>query len=174
MNMNGIAHPELSRFGMKMQLPEQFANVNYYGKGPWENYNDRNRSAFVGNYTCKVNELGFNYIRPQENGYRTGVRKVAFTDSDGFGIQFEGYDLPVCFNARYNADEDFDPGLTKKQQHTTDIDPRRSIYINIDLKQLGVAGDNTWGARPLPQYRMLDDTYSYSYIIRPVVYDKTL
>ncbi|MDR3261173.1 MAG: DUF4981 domain-containing protein [Tannerella sp.] len=168
MNMKGIAHPELSRFGMKMRLPVQFENVNYYGKGPWENYNDRNRSAFVGNYTCKVNELGFDYIRPQENGYRTGIRKVAFTDNSGFGIQFEGYNLPVCFNARYNADEDFDPGLTKKQQHSIDIDPRNSIYVNIDLKQLGVAGDNTWGARPLSQYRMLDDTYSYSYIIRPV------
>jgi beta-galactosidase len=168
MNMKGITHPELSRFGMKMQLSEQFENVNYYGKGPWENYNDRNRSAFIGNYTCKVNDLGFNYIRPQENGYRTGVRKVAFTDSNGFGIQFEGYDSPICFNARYNADEDFDPGLTKKQQHPIDIDPRRSIYINIDLKQLGVAGDNSWGACPLPQYRMLDDAYFYSYIIRPV------
>jgi beta-galactosidase len=167
-DMTGIEHSEFSRFGMKMQIPVQFANVDYYGKGPWENYNDRNRSAFVGKYRCKVNDLKYDYIRPQENGYRTGVRSVSFTDSDGFGICFEGFDMPVCFNARYNADEDFDPGLTKKQQHPVDIDPRNALYVNIDLKQLGLGGDDSWGARPLKQYRLLDDVYSYSYIISPV------
>jgi beta-galactosidase len=166
-DFEGREHPEPSRFGMKMQLPVNFANVQYYGRGPWENYNDRNRSAFVGNYSCKIVDLKYDYIRPQENGYRTDVRSVSFTDDSGTGIVFEGYDMPICFNARYNADEDLDPGLTKKQQHPTDIDPRHSLYVNIDLKQLGLAGDNSWGARQLPQYRMLDDQYTYSYIIRP-------
>jgi beta-galactosidase len=165
-DMKDIEHPELSRFGMKLQIPSEFNNVQYYGRGPWENYNDRNRSAFVGKYNCKVNDLGFSYIRPQENGYRTDIRTVSFTDDKGFGIRFEGYDeQPICFNARYNTDNDFDPGLSKKQQHSIDIDPRRELYVNIDLKQLGVGGDNTWGARPMQQYRMLDDTYSYSYVI---------
>ncbi|MDR2026052.1 MAG: DUF4981 domain-containing protein, partial [Prevotellaceae bacterium] len=165
MDMTGIEHPELLRFGMKLQLPSNFDNVMYYGKGPWENYNDRNRSAFVGKYKCNVNDLGYSYIRPQENGYRTEVRTVSFTDSKGFGIRFEGYDLPFCFNARYNSDEDMDPGLTKKQQHATDIDPRRQLHVNIDLKQLGLGGDDSWGATPLKQYRMLDNVYSYSYVI---------
>ncbi len=167
-DFKGKEHPEPSRFGMKMQLPVNFANVKYYGRGPWENYNDRKRSAFVGKYRCNVDDLKFDYIRPQENGYRTDIRYVSFTDDNGMGIQFEGYDTPICFNARHNADEDFDPGLTKKQQHSTDIDPRNALYVNIDLKQLGLAGDNSWGARQLPQYRMLDDSYSYSYVIRPV------
>jgi beta-galactosidase len=165
MNMKGIEHPELSRFGMKLQIPSEFNNVEYYGRGPWENYNDRNRSALVGKYKCKVNDLGFAYIRPQENGYRTDIRTVSFTDDKGFGIRFEGYGQPVCFNARYNTDYDFDPGLSKKQQHPIDIDPRRELYINIDLKQLGLGGDDSWGARPMQQYRMLDDVYSYSYVI---------
>jgi beta-galactosidase len=167
-DMRGIEHPELSRFGMKLQLPPEFNNVEYYGRGPWENYNDRNRSALVGKYSCKVNDLGFSYIRPQENGYRTDIRTVSFTDDKGRGIRFEGYDQLICFNARYNTDNDFDPGLSKKQQHSIDIDPRRELYVNIDLKQLGVGGDDTWGARPMQQYRMLDDTYSYSYVILPV------
>jgi beta-galactosidase len=167
-DMKGIDHPELLRFGMKMQIPKQFENVSYYGKGPWENYNDRNRSAFVGNYACKVKDLGFDYIRPQENGYRTEIRTVSFTGDEGFGIKLEGFDAPVCFNARYNADEDLDPGLTKKQQHPIDISPRlNAIYVNIDLKQLGVGGDDSWGARPMKQYRMLDDVYDYSYVIKP-------
>jgi beta-galactosidase len=168
MDMKGIEHPELSRFGMKLQIPSEFNNVQYYGRGPWENYNDRNRSALVGKYKCKVDDQGFSYIRPQENGYRTDIRTVSFTDDHGFGIRFEGYDQPVCFNARYNTDHDFDPGLSKKQQHTIDIDKRRELYVNIDLKQLGVGGDDTWGARPMKQYRMLDDVYSYSYVIFPI------
>jgi beta-galactosidase len=166
-DMRGIEHPELSRFGMKLQLPPEFNNVEYYGRGPWENYNDRNRSALVGKYKCKVNDLGFSYIRPQENGYRTDIRTVSFTDDKGRGIRFAGYDQPICFNARYNTDNDFDPGLSKKQQHSIDIDPRGELYVNIDLKQLGVGGDDTWGARPMQQYRMLDDVYSYSYVILP-------
>jgi beta-galactosidase len=84
------------------------------------------------------------------------------------GVVFEGAGAPICFNARYNTDADFDPGLTKKQQHTIDIDPRRELYVNIDLKQMGVAGDDSWGARALPQYRMRDDKYEYSYVIRAV------
>ncbi|MDR1595272.1 MAG: DUF4981 domain-containing protein [Prevotellaceae bacterium] len=165
MDMTGIEHPELSRFGMKMRVPVEFSNVKYYGRGPWENYNDRNRSAFVGKYKCKVNDLQFEYVRPQENGYRTDIRTLSLTDDKGFGIRFEGYDLPFCFNARYNSDEDLDPGLTKKQQHSIDVDPRRELYVNIDLKQLGVAGDDSWGATPMKPYRMLDDVYSYSYVI---------
>jgi beta-galactosidase len=168
-DMSDIDHPEPARIGMKIQVPRTFENVRYYGRGPWENYNDRNRSAFVGLYESKVKDLGFDYIRPQENGYRTDVRYVELTDSAGFGIRFEAVDKPICFNARYNPDEDFDAGLTKKQQHPIDIDPRlNAIYVNIDLKQLGLGGDNSWGARPLEQYRMTNDVYEYSYIIRPV------
>jgi beta-galactosidase len=168
-DMSGIEHPELSRFGMKLQIPLQFDNVTYYGRGPWENYNDRNRSAFVGKYACKVDELAYNYIRPQENGYRTDVRIATFTGNDGSGVSFECDDRPFCFNARHNTDDDFDPGLTKKQQHSIDIDPRRELHVNIDLKQLGVGGDDSWGARPLKQYRMLDDRYAYSYVIKPAL-----
>jgi beta-galactosidase len=165
MDMTGIEHPELSRFGMKLQIPQGFNNVEYYGRGPWENYNDRNRSALVGKYKCRVDDLGFSYIRPQENGYRTDIRAVSFTDDKGFGIRFEAYDQLICFNARHNTDNDFDPGLSKKQMHPIDVDRRRELYVNIDLKQLGVSGDNGWGARPMKQYRMLDDVYSYSYVI---------
>ncbi|MDR0413700.1 MAG: DUF4981 domain-containing protein [Dysgonamonadaceae bacterium] len=169
-NMKGIAHPEPSRFGMKMSIPKMFEHVNYYGRGPWENYNDRNRSALVGNYSAKVKDLGFDYIRPQENGYRTDVRTVSFTDDSGFGVRFEGFDAPICFNARYNPDEDFDPGLTKKQQHPVDITPHlNGIYVNIDLKQLGVGGDDSWGKHPMKHYRMLDDVYDYSYVIKPAI-----
>ncbi|MCC8147082.1 MAG: DUF4981 domain-containing protein [Bacteroidales bacterium] len=170
MSMSGKKHPELLRFGMKMQLPYTFSNVEYYGRGPWENYNDRNTSAFVNNYTCKVEDLNFEYIRPQENGYRTDIRYVKFTDDKGFGIEFgKGQKNLICFSARNNFDEDFDPGFTKKQQHLTDIDPRKTLAVNIDLKQMGLGGNDSWGARPLDKYRLLDDIYTYSYTIKPII-----
>ena len=160
--------PDLPRFGMRMELPKAFSNVSYYGRGPWENYNDRNTSAFIGIYNCKVNDLKFDYLRPQENGYRTDVRTVSFTDDAGFGVQFEGFDQAICFNARYNYDEDLDPGVVKKQLHPIDIDPRNTLAVNIDLKQMGVGGDNSWGAMPLDKYRLLNRRYVYSYVIRPL------
>jgi beta-galactosidase len=168
MNMSGRSHPELVRFGMKMQLPAAFDQVVYYGRGPWENYTDRNTSAFVKKYACRVNELNYDYIRPQENGYRTDVRYVTFTDPTGVGIRFEGMDNRICFNARYNADEDLDPGFGKKQMHPIDVYPRNHLFVNIDLKQMGVGGDDSWGAKPLDKYRLQDGEYSYSYLIKPV------
>ena len=73
---------------------------------------------------------------------------------------------PICFSALNNKAEDFDPGLTKKQQHPADVKPRREVYLSIDLKQRGAGGDNSWGALPHNQYRLLDKKYSYSYNIK--------
>jgi beta-galactosidase len=168
MDMTGKRLPELVRFGMKMQLPAQFDRVTYYGRGPWENYIDRRTSAFVGKYACTVDELNYDYIRPQENGYRTDVRYVAFTDAAGFGIRFEETAANrICFNARTSPDEDLDPGFGKKQMHPTNVFPRNGLFVNIDLIQMGVGGDDSWGAKPLDKYRLLADAYSYSYLIRP-------
>ncbi len=165
-DMNGRDLPELPRFGMRMELPQQYSHLSYYGRGPWENYTDRNTASFVGLYNDSVaNQYAWNYIRPQESGYRTDVRWVSLTSSDGKGITIEGLQ-PICFSAINNMAEDLDPGLTKKQQHPTDIRPRNAVFLNIDLKQRGVGGDNSWGALPHDQYRLLDKTYTYSYVIK--------
>jgi beta-galactosidase len=170
MNLTGKNLPELVRFGMKMQLPVQYDRVVYYGRGPWENYSDRHTSAFVKKYTCTVDELNYDYIRPQENGYRTDVRYVTFTDASGFGLRFEESPVNrICFNARHNPDEDLDPGFGKKQMHPVDVHPRNSLFVNIDLVQTGVGGDDSWGAKPLDKYRLLDETYSYTFLVKPAV-----
>ena len=92
---------------------------------------------------------------------------MSFTDKSGEGVEFIGFGAPICFNARYNYDEDFDPGLTKKQQHSIDVHKRDILAVNIDWKQMGVGGNNSWGARPLRQYRLSDKQFSYSYLIKP-------
>ncbi|MBC7382712.1 MAG: DUF4981 domain-containing protein, partial [Bacteroidia bacterium] len=134
-DMVGRNLPELPRFGMRMQLPEAFSNLSYYGRGPWENYTDRNTASFVGFYKDEVkNQATINYIRPQESGYKTDVRWLTLTNKDGKGLQVEGMQ-PICFSATNNKAEDLDPGNSKKQQHWIDIKPRKEVYLNIDLKQ---------------------------------------
>ncbi|WP_295127488.1 glycoside hydrolase family 2 TIM barrel-domain containing protein [uncultured Chitinophaga sp.] len=167
-DMTGRDLPELPRFGMRMQLPPAYKNLSYYGRGPWENYNDRNTASFIGLYTDSVSNQGTeNYIRPQENGYKTDVRWLRLLNSDGAGLLVEGVQ-PLGFSALNRMTEDLDPGLTKKQQHWTDIKPRDEVYLHVDLRQRGLGGDDSWGALPHTQYRLLDKTYSYSYIIRLV------
>ncbi|MEO8962010.1 MAG: hypothetical protein ABI325_09020, partial [Ginsengibacter sp.] len=97
--------------------------------------------------------------------YKTDVRWLKVTDKEGKGIQVEGIQ-PICFSAINHSSEDLDPGLTKKQQHPINLKPRHEVYLNIDLKQRGVGGDNSWGALPHQQYRLLDDKYTYSYILK--------
>jgi beta-galactosidase len=167
-DMSGRELPELPRFGMRMQLPGRFSQLQYYGRGPWENYSDRNTASFVGVYSDDVkNQFTWDYIRPQEGGYKTDVRWLSLTDSAGNGLQIEGVQ-PICFSAINNPTEDIDPGLTKKQQHPTDIRPRSDIFVQVDLRQRGVGGDNSWGALPHQPYRLLDKKYVYSYVMRLV------
>jgi len=164
-DMTGRDLPELPRFGMRMELPKTMDNLSYYGRGPWENYSDRNTSSFIGTYEDKVaNQFTKNYIRPQENGYKTDVRWIKLLDEKGQGLLIEGAQ-PMGFSALHNMTEDLDPGLTKKQQHQNDVKPRSEVYLQVDLKQRGLGGDDSWGAMPHKEYRLLDKTYTYTYTI---------
>lgn len=165
-DMTGRDLPELPRFGMRMEMGSDYNNLAYYGRGPWENYSDRKTASFVGLYKDLVkNQTTWTYIRPQESGYHTDVRWFSLTNNAGKGLIIEGAQ-PISFSALNNPSEDFDPGLTKKQQHPTDIKPRNDVYVSIDYKQRGVGGDNSWGALPHPQYRLTDKKYSYTYTLK--------
>ena len=166
--MTGHNLPELPRFGMRMELWNQFDSLNYYGCGPWENYTDRNTSSFVGTYRDHVdNQYYDGYVRPQESGNHTKVRWLTLPDEVGNGWKIEGTQ-PIAFSATRHSTEDLDPGTTKKQQHPANLRPRNSVYLTIDLAQRGVGGDDSWGAYPHRQYLLLDKKYSYSYVIMPV------
>jgi beta-galactosidase len=156
--------PELPRFGAQLRLPSEFETVSYYGRGPWENYSDRNTASFVGIYTDSVANMGFDYMRPQENGNRTDVRWMTLTNQDGFGLKIVGKQ-PLSMKAAHNPTSDLDFGMTKKNTHPSDITPRPEVYLNIDLVQCGVGGDNSWGARPHAPYRLTDDHYEYGFTL---------
>ena len=157
----------LPRFGNAMVIPLDYDEVEWYGRGPYENYWDRKTSAFIGIYKSSVEDLYVPYIRPQENGYRTDNRWLKLTDKEGNGIKFSGMPL-VSFSALRNPTSDFDPGMRKAQKHTIDIKPKDEIYLNIDYKQMGVGGDNSWGARTWEKYQLKPKNYSYTYFIEPI------
>ncbi len=168
LDLSGKPVPELPRYGMRMQLNKSLDQIRFYGRGPWENYADRNTASFLGEYQQELkNQYVWNYIRPQENGYRTDVRWVAFTNREGAGVQIIGVQ-PIGFSALLYLAEDMDPGITKKNQHPSDLNERNFISLHIDLAQRGVGGDNSWGALPHEQYRLTSSVYSYSYIIKPI------
>ncbi len=167
LDLRGHELPELPRFGMRLELPGRFGQLGYYGRGPWENYSDRHTAAFLGQYRDTVrNQFANTYIRPQEGGYHTDTRWLTLTTPAGQGLRVEGAQ-PLSFSALDVPAEELDPGLTKKQQHTSDVRHHR-VFLSVDLAQRGVGGDNSWGALPHDQYRLLAKEYSYSYTLRLV------
>ncbi|WP_348823710.1 glycoside hydrolase family 2 TIM barrel-domain containing protein [Flavobacterium aestuarii] len=157
---------EMPRFGMVFSLKRELDNFAYYGRGPWENYQDRNTASFKGIYSSKVADQYVPYTRPQENGYKTDVRWLTLANNTGNGIEIHGLQ-PLGVSALHNYPEDFDPGLTKKYRHLNDITPRNEVVVCVDLAQRGVGGDNSWGALPHSQYQLKEKEYSYGFVIKP-------
>lgn len=171
--------PEIPRMGMQMQVPEEFMNLKWFGRGPQENYVDRKTSADVGLYESTVDDQYVPYIRPQENGYKTDTRWLTLTDENGTGLLVSGNPL-ICFAALKNIHDDFEsPGKLSQYRkdaktantHTIDVKPRELVNLNIDLGQMGVGGDDSWGAEIHPKYRLLEKKYEYSFRLRPIVKD---
>ncbi|MDR1023280.1 MAG: DUF4981 domain-containing protein [Prevotellaceae bacterium] len=162
-----VGLPEMPRFGMQMRVDAEFGAFTYYGRGPWENYSDRNTSSFVGIYGSSVAEQQYDYIRPQENGNKTDVRWLTLTNRDGLGLKIAGLQ-PLSVKVAHNPAEDLDFGVTKKNTHPSDVTPRREIFLNVDYRQRGVGGDNSWGALPHEPYRLTGDAYEYEYRIEAV------
>jgi len=159
--------PDTPRFGLRWGIPMNFDNLSYFGRGPQENYIDRNRSAFVGIYSGKVADQYFKYVRPQENGYKTDVRWVELRNENGIGIRVKGEPL-VGFSTLHNPIEDFDMETSTDYRHTNDIVKKDAVFICTDLKMMGVAGDDSWGARPYPEYSVPAKNYEFSFTIEPV------
>lgn len=158
----------MPRYGLRLAIQKEMDHVEYYGKGPFENYSDRNTAAHVGLYKAKVEDFYVPYIRPQENGYRTDVRWVSFQKKEGQGIRFIANNS-ISFSAHKNPLEDFDPGNTKGQRHTIDITPKNNVWLHIDYKQTGVGGDNSWDKRALAHkaYQIDPKNCSFSFTIKP-------
>jgi beta-galactosidase len=162
----GSSLPDLPRFGTALVLPERFDRMSWLGRGPHESYVDRKTSAAVGLYAGTVWEQHFPYGRPQENATKVDVRWVALRDSDGHGLMAIADPLLSASALQYElTDLEDRPGV---QRHASDVRPRDLITLNLDYAQMGVGGDNTWGAQPLQQYMIPAAEYVYGYRLVPL------
>lgn len=169
---------DIPRVGMNFALPGNFQHLTYFGRGPWENYSDRNVSSFVGLYEGNASEQYVPYVRPQENGSKTDVRWAALTDSDGNGLLTigktprQGFTMTAMpyltedFDARVGTD--YGP-IEKEQKHYTDVVKRDLVRMNVDFGQRGVGGVDSWYSKPLEKYRLKPDvSYEWKLILVPL------
>lgn len=160
--------PEIPRIGMVMQLPKEIDNLTYYGRGPWENYVDRNTAAFVGLYESKVADQYFSYGRPQENGHKSDVRWLSLNNQFGMGLKFVAQGEPIEFNALSISTSSLDEGIKKILRTPLDVKEGDFVELHIDHKMMGVGGDTSWGAKPHKPYMYFaDKVYTYSFSIVP-------
>lgn len=188
------AVPELPRVGVRFRLPAGMNAVEYFGRGPEENYADRNAGTLVGLYKTTADKMYFPYVRPQENGHHTDTRRVSFSAGDGRGLTVVADSL-IGFNALRNSIEDFDSeeavthpyqwsnftpeqvanhdeagakDALRRMHHVNDIVPGDFVEVCVDMRQQGLAGYNSWGARPEPLYTIpADRSYKWGFTLIP-------
>ena len=159
--------PDIPRLGLRLTLPTEIDRVAWYGRGPHESYVDRKTGAPVGVYRATADSLFHPYIRPQETGNRTDARWVAFTDEGGHGLLAVG--MPTLdWSAIRALTEDLDEGEAKRGRHTFDVPRRDFVAVHLDRRQMGVGGDDSWGAQPLPPYRIPVETTEWAVRLRPI------
>lgn len=166
--IENTAPRSLMRLGNNLQVNKAFSNIQWYGRGPWENYWDRKYANQVGIYRQTLGQQYFSYARPQESGNKTDVRWFTLTNGKGKGLRVDFEDSLLSFAALPYSIDDLDPAPQKYQYHSGELTERDQIYLHIDLKQLGVQGIDSWGAMPLKKYWITPGQYSYSYRIRPL------
>lgn len=158
---------DMFRFGMQMPMPESFENIVYYGRGPVENYIDRNHSTDIGIYSQTVTEQFYPYIRPQENGTKTDIRWWKLFNEEGKGLMFVA-EKPFSASALHYTMESLDDGSEKNQRHSNEVVPSNLTNLLIDKVQQGLACVDSWGAIPRPEYRIPYDDYKFTFIMTPI------
>lgn len=160
---------DLFRYGMQLQMPASFSKLEYYGRGPEENYIDRHSSAFIGKYEANVKDEYYPYVRPQESGNHTDIRYFSiFNPATGKGITFEGYAPMECSAIPYLV-EDLDAGIEKEHawgQHSGDLVEKGLVQLHIQQCQFGLGCIDSWGASPMEKYRMHYQDRCFSFVIK--------
>ena len=155
------------RFGMQMQMPKSFETVEYYGRGPVENYSDRNHCTDLGLYRQSVDEQFYSYIRPQETGTKTDIRWWKQLNAAGRGLQIVA-EAPFSASALHYTIESLDDGWEKGQSHSPEVKQADLTNLCIDKAQMGLGCVNSWGAWPLQQYQLPYGDYEFTFILTPV------
>ena len=155
------------RFGIQMPMPRDFETVEYYGRGPGENYIDRNTCTDLGIYRQSVNEQFYPYIRPQENGTRSDLRWWRVLNAAGTGVEIVS-EAPFSAAALHYTIESLDEGVRKQQGHSQEVEKADLTNLCIDKIQMGLGCVDSWGAMPLKKYQVPYKDYSFTFIMRPI------
>ena len=161
---------DMFRFGVQLQMPKEYDAIQYYGRGPIENYCDRNSSEFIGFYENKVKEEYFPYVRPQESGNHTDVRWFSVVNSEGKGLKFAS-NAPMEASALNYLTEDLDDGMHKDKKwghHSGDLVERPLTQVHLQQRQFGLGCVNSWGAWPRREYCMPYKDYDFTFMISPL------
>jgi beta-galactosidase len=160
---NATPEQQLPRFGTRLELSPGFDQMQWFGRGPTETYTDRNLER-VGVYSSTVANEWVEYSRPQENGNKVDVRWVKYTDKNGLGVKFTADSLIATSASHYNRED------IERSRYTWQMQPLKSVYVNIDLKQMGVGGIDSWTPRALPEppFRIKNEPMRFKYRIEPV------
>lgn len=161
--------PMLPRFGMKLVLPKSFNNIEYYGRGPHENYLDRNYSSQIGIYNQTVSEQYYPYIRPQETGNKTDIRWYRLSEGSNKVTLNINSETLLNVTALHFLINDLDDGEKKEQRHASEISERNLTSLFIDYKQMGLGSIDSWGALPMEKYRLTDKKYKFKFKISPSI-----
>ena len=160
---------DLFRYGMVLDLPASFSKLEYYGRGPEENYIDRHSSTFIGKYESDVKDEYYPYIRPQESGNHTDIRYFSiFNPASGKGITFEGYAPMECSAIPYSI-EDLDSGDKKEHawgQHSGDLVDKGLTQVHIQQRQYGLGCIDSWMSKPMEKYRMHYGDREFRFVIK--------
>lgn len=158
------------RFGMQMPMPRSFETIEYYGRGPVENYIDRNHSADLGIYRQSVKEQFYSYIRPQENGAKTDIRWWKMLNAAGNGLKIVAAN-PFAASALHYTIESLDEGWSKKQGHSPEVEEADLTNLCIDKVQMGLGCEDSWGRIARPEYQVPYGDYEFTFILSPVQND---
>ena len=160
---------DLFRYGMVLDLPASFSKLEYYGRGPEENYIDRHSSTFIGKYESDVKDEYYPYIRPQESGNHTDIRYFSiFNPASGKGITFEGYAPMECSAIPYSI-KDLDSGDEKEHawgQHSGDLVDKGLTQVHIQQRQYGLGCIDSWMTKPMEKYRMHYGDREFRFVIK--------
>jgi len=158
------------RYGVQLQMPKEFDAIQYYGRGPAENYIDRNSSEFIGVYNNKVKDEYFPYVRPQESGNHTDIRWFRVVNAEGRGLEFYS-NAPMEASALNFLTEDLDDGMHKDKKwghHSGDLVERPLTQVHLQQRQFGLGCVNSWGAWPRGEYQLPYADYDFTVAIKPI------
>lgn len=149
--------------GTLMTIPGGFETLRWFGRGPHENYIGRNRGSYVDHYTRPVDSTVTLYTELSETGQRTDVRWAALTNTAGLGLLAVGSPL-MEINAQHHS-----PSQLTSTRYPWDLTRQSDITFRIDLRQMGVGGTNSWGAKPLDAYMNFPNkTYKHAFRLSPI------